>query len=118
MLQAGLGHARRQRRRENVFQIIRPVAVLGAQEFVGDLAQRLRQRAATSARSAGPLADDGAHRVDALVDQRERNAREVRRVLDQPAQAVGDAANGGKPKVAASPLMSCAARNRSSWVFS
>ena len=35
------------------------------------------------------LADDGAHRIDMLIDQRDRNAAHVGRVLDQPAQAVG-----------------------------
>ena len=64
--------------------------VLVRQEFVGDLAQPLGQRVG-DLRDVGPrlLADDGAHRIDMLVDQRERDARHVGRVLDQPAQAVG-----------------------------
>ena len=36
------------------------------------------------------LADDGAHGVDVLIDERERNAPRIVRQLDQPAQAVGD----------------------------
>ena len=42
------------------------------------------------------LADDRAHRVDMLVDQRERDAAHVGRMLDQTAQAVGWRRHDGK----------------------
>ena len=85
-----------ERRRENVFQIIRPEAVLALEEFVGDFAQPLRQRAGDVGEvGAGMFADDGAHGVDVLVDERDRDARDLRRVLEQPAQAFGDAGDLG-----------------------
>ena len=40
----------RERRRENAFQIFRPIGVLGAQKFVGDFAQPPRQRVGDGAR--------------------------------------------------------------------
>ena len=49
-----------------------------------------------SARSATAIfAGDGAHGVDVLVDERERNARHLRRMLEQPAKALGDAGHRG-----------------------
>ena len=79
-----------ERRREDVGEHVRPVLVLLRQEFVGDFAQPLGQRVG-DLRDVGArlLADDGAHRIDMLVDQRDRDAGHVGRVLDQPAQAVG-----------------------------
>jgi hypothetical protein len=42
---------------------------------------------------AGMFAGDGAHGIDMLLDEAQRNASHVRRVLDQPAQTVGDRAD-------------------------
>ena len=71
---------------------VRPVAVLVRAGIRRSPRAAAGQRAPPSPRvGAVMLADDGAHRIDMLVDQRERDAGEIRRVLDQPAQAVGGA---------------------------
>jgi len=52
--------------------------------------------AINSALGVAVLADDGAHRIDVLIDQRKRNATMIVRELEQPAQTVGD--RGGERK--------------------
>ena len=81
---------------KDVFQIIRPEAVFRFEEFVGDFAQPPGQRGGGVEQvGAGIFAHDRAHRIDVLVDQRQRNPLHVRRMLDQPAQAVGGTDDGG-----------------------
>ena len=46
----------------------------------------------------GVFADDRAHGIDVLVDQFRRNDHHFRRVLDQPAQALGHASDLGIAK--------------------
>ena len=43
----------------------------------------------------GVFADDGAHGIDVLVDELDRDVGHVRGVLEQPAQALGDAGDFG-----------------------
>ena len=75
--------ARYERRAKNVIEIVRPIAILVRQELIGDLAQTLGQRKGHGVNvGARVFAHYGAHRVDVLVDKRERNAVEVSGVLD------------------------------------
>ena len=78
-----------------ILEIVRAVAILVGEEFVGHLAQLCGELAAVLLRVLRVFADDGAHRVDVLVDQRAAAARHVGRVLDQAAQAVGDRPTSG-----------------------
>src|SRR5580704_10499928 len=87
---AALVELGRQRRREDAFQIIRPLRVCGAQEFVRDFAQASGQCAGDRREiGARMFAGDRAHRVDMLLDQRQRNAGYFGGVLEKPAETFG-----------------------------
>jgi hypothetical protein len=59
------------------------------QEVVGDLAQSPVQHVRNLLDvGAGPFADDGANGIDMLIDERERNALHVRRMLNQAAKTI------------------------------
>ena len=65
--------------RENAFQIIRAVAVFGAQEFVGDFGQPPGQGGGDGVEiGPGILARDGPHGVNVLLDERKRYTGPVR----------------------------------------
>ncbi len=84
-----LRDAGNERRREDALEIIRPVTILVPEKLVGDFAEPPCQRAGDiSEINAGIFANDGAHGVDVLVDERQRDALHVGRMFEQAAQAL------------------------------
>ena len=84
-------------RREDRFEMLGPVAIGVSEIFVGDAAQ-LPAQFAGHARGVGlgAFAHDGLNGVDVMRDQVGRHFVEIGRVLDDPAQAFGGGAGGGK----------------------
>src|SRR6266404_570817 len=80
---------------EDRFDVVWTVAV-GVQEiFVGDAAQLAAQFAGHAGGvELGALAHDGLNGVDMMRDQVGRHLIEIRRVLDDPAEALGGGASG------------------------
>src|SRR5262249_24425643 len=65
---------------------VRCLCLLARDEFLAPLAQPAGQlRGERLGMRAAVLADDGAYRIDVLVDEVERNARRIVRLLDEPA---------------------------------
>jgi hypothetical protein len=69
------------------------MAIFRGKEFVRHLAQAGGQHPGDI--GAGVFAHDRAHGIDMLVDDRQRDLFQVGRVLQQPAQAVGNRTDGG-----------------------
>src|SRR4051794_34911728 len=78
--------ARRERRRQNRLQRIRAIAVLVDEKLIRDVTELLgKPRRIRIAVPACVLVRDRADRVHVLIDQRQREARRIRSVLDQAA---------------------------------
>ena len=66
-----------------------PVAIGVGQEFIGDAAELLAQHAGDDRGvELGAVAHDRLHGVDVMGDQLRRHGAEIRRVLDDTAQAL------------------------------
>jgi hypothetical protein len=76
----------RRQRRSAVATLVAP-----PNQIIGQRPQPLRERVGGAMRlDTIALADNGAHRIDALIDETERNLRKIRSLLDQAAQTFGN----------------------------
>src|SRR6266404_4526769 len=80
---------------EDRFEVLGTVAIDVQEVFVGDAAQLSAQFAGHAGGvEPGALAHDGLNGVDMMRDQLGRYLIEIRRVLDDPAEALGGGASG------------------------
>jgi hypothetical protein len=86
-------------RGEDGFEVLGTVAIGVGEEFVGEAAQLPAQFArGADGVELGALAHDRLDGVDVMDDQVGRDLVEIGRVFDDPAQAFGGGAGGGKPE--------------------